>query len=312
LGPTLISSVAFLTWISAYEIFGTTIRRSLGWLRGQISEVPHVEILEEALQKQHVDILQQVELALKMYGDNLIYLALSAIALLLIAWGLWTHREEFNRLFTLSLPFLMSGPVWVLIFVTTLRVTVGRLLGANIMMWATPVFATFALHQMFGRWKRAGVVVVTAILICASVVGILAVYQSPYTLQVSWQVTRQDIEGSRWFTGHAELPASGWFASLGVPAEYGAGGRITLPEHFGYHQSDTLGSLLNNTYLVLGMRQILGSANATLARFTTSTPHLFSTGYVPADFQRLERDSTVHRLYSNGEFDVFWITAEKS
>lgn len=311
LGPTLISSVTFLTWISSYEIFGTTIQRSLGWLRGQISEVPHVEILEETLHKQHMDILQQVELALKMYGDNLIYLVLSGVALAIITWGLWRRRQDINRLFTLSLPFLVSGPAWVLIFVTTLRVTVGRLLGANIMMWATPVFATFALHEMFGRWKRAGVLVVTSILACASVVGILAVYHSPYTLQVSWQVTRQDVEGSRWFATHTELLATGWFASLGVPAAYGAAGRISLPEHFGYHQSETLGSLLSSTYLVLGRRQTLGSADATLSRFTASTPLLFSTGYIPADFQRLERDPTVHRLYSNGEFDVLRITGEK-
>jgi hypothetical protein len=182
------------------------------------------------------------------------------------------------------------------------------------MMWATPVFATFALHEMFGRWKRAGVVAVTSILICASVVGILAVYQSPYTLQVSWQVTRQDVEGSRWFQTHTELPARGWFASLGVPVVstgYGTEGRIVLPEHFGYHQSETLGSLLSSTYLVLGRRQILGSADATLSRFTTSAPRLFSTGYIPADYDRLQRDPTVHRLYSNGELDVFRITAER-
>ena len=30
--PTLICTVTFLTWISAYEIFGTTIRRTLAWL----------------------------------------------------------------------------------------------------------------------------------------------------------------------------------------------------------------------------------------------------------------------------------------
>jgi hypothetical protein len=167
---------------------------------------------------------------------------------------------------------------------------------------------------MLAGWKRAGVAVVTSILVCASVVGILAVYHSPYILQVSWQVTRHDVEGSRWFAAHTELPASAWFASLGVPVVttgYGTEGKIAVPEHFGYQQSEKLGSVLSSTYLVLGRRQTLGSADATLSRFTASTPHLFSTGYIPADFQRLERDPTVHRLYSNGEFDVLRITSEK-
>ncbi len=312
LEPTLISSITFLTWISSAEIFGTTIRRSLFWLRGEIDRVPHVEILEKTLEEQHLDILHQVELVLKMYGDNLIYLALSAIALLIIGWGFWRRRDELKHLFTLSMPFLVSGPVWVLIFFATLRVTVGRLLGANTMMWATPVFAAFALHEMFARWRRAGVLVVTSILICASVVGIFAVYQSPYILQVSWQVTGQDIEGSRWFNTNAQLLGKDWFASLGGPAAYRVAGRISLPEHFGYGQRQTVGASLRwSTYLVVGRRFILGSAHPTLARATTSSPDLFTTGFSPADFERLVLDPTVNRLYSNGELDVFWITAER-
>lgn len=310
--PALICTVTFLTWISAYEIFGTTIGRTLGWLTGAIESVPHVERLERTLEQQGLSIAQQVALALKMYGDNLIYLALSSIALLVVAWGFWRRRDEAKNLFTLCMPFLISGPVWVLIFATTLRVTVGRLLGANIMMWATPVFVAFALYEMFARWKRAGVIVATSILLCVSVVGIFAVYQSPYTLQVSWQVTGQDIEGSRWFSTNAQLPGKGRFASLGVPAGHGATGRGRLPEHFGYGQGQTVGaSLRSSTYLVIARRFILGSAHPTLARATISSPDLFTIGFSPADFQGLVLDPTVNLLYSNGELDVFRITAQR-
>ncbi len=310
--PTLISSVAFLTWISSYEVFGTTIRRSLGWLTGEISQVPHVEMLEHTLEQQHLDVSQQVELALKMYGDNLIYLALSTVALLVIAWGFWHRREEIKGLLTLSLPFLVSGPVWVLIFAATLRVTVGRLLGANIMMWATPPLATFGLYELFGRWKRGGVVLATSILICASVVGIFAVYHSPYILQVGWQVTDRDLQGSHWFTSRARLVRSHWFASLGVPAAYGAEGKISLPDHFGYGLHQTVGaSARGSMYLVLGRRFVLASGDPTLSRATTSSLDLYTTGFRPADFERLESDPTVSALYSNGELDVFWITVER-
>jgi hypothetical protein len=309
LEPTLISSVAFLTWISSYEIFGTAIRRSLAWLRGQISEVPHVEILEETLQKQHMDILQQVELALKMYGDNLIYLALSGIALLLIAWGLWHRRGEVHKLFTLSLPFLVSGPVWVLIFVTTLRVTVGRLLGANIMMWATPVLASFALFEMFGRWKSGGMVVVTSVLTCASVVGIFGVYHSPYILQPSWQITHADVQGSQWFSDHREAETRtavlGEVTSLGMMS-------LRMPDHFAYPQVQILGDLLGRDfYLLINTRFRVASAHPILARTMLSDPALASAGFSESDFVRLEKDTTVDEVYSNGGLDVMWIRATR-
>ena len=306
LEPTLISSVAFLTWISSYEIFGTTIRRSLGWLRGDISEVTHVQILEQTLEKQQLQILQQAELILKMYGDNLIYLLLSGIALLLIAWGWWRRHQEVNRLFTLSLPFLVSGPVWVLIFVTTLRVTVGRLLGANIMMWATPVLASFALFEMFGRWRRAGVVVVTSVLICTSVVGILGVYHSPYILQPSWQITHADVRGSNWFSDHREAETK--TAVLGeVTALWMS---LPMPDHFAYPQVEILGDLLGRDfYLLINTRFRVAPAHPILARTMLSHPGLASSGFSESDFVRLEKDRTVDEVYCNGGLDVMWINA---
>ena len=154
-------------------------------------------------------------------------------------------------------------------------------------------------------------VVVTSVLICTSVLGISTVYHSPSILQVGWQVTGQDIEGSGWFRSHARPRGKGLFASLGVPAAYGAAGRISLPEHFGYGPHRTVGtSLRRSTYLVLGRRFVLGSGHPTLSRATTSSLDLFAIGFSPADFELLKSDPTVSALYSNGEFEVFWITAE--
>ena len=307
--PTLISSVAFFTWISSYEIFGTTIRRSLGWLRRDITEVTHVQILEQTLEKQQLQILQQVELILKMYGDNLIYLLLSGIALVLIAWGLWHRRGEVHKLFTLSLPFLVSGPIWVLIFVTTLRVTVGRLLGANIMMWATPVLASFALFEMFGRWKRAGIIAVTSILLCVSIVGILGVYHSPYILQPSWQTTHADVQGSQWFSDHREAETR--TAVLGEVTSFWMMS-FRMRDHFAYPQVEILGDLLGRDfYLLINTRFRVASAHPILARIMLSDPVLGSSGFSKSDFVRLKEDTTVDEVYSNGGLDVMWIRATR-
>ncbi|HJX36992.1 MAG TPA: hypothetical protein VJ714_00200, partial [Anaerolineae bacterium] len=250
LEPTLIASVAFLTWISSHGIFYKTIWNTLAWLRGEIEGIPRVAEVETLLQTTGLGIGDQFVLALKMYGDNLVYLSLSMAALVIVAKRFLERRAEVRNLSTLSMPFLISGPAWVLIFASTLSVTLGRLLGSNIMMWATPVFAAFALYELFGRWKKAGPVAVTAILLCSSVFGIFGVYHSPFILQTNWQITRQDVEGSRWFVARARPPFDRGFASLGVASTIP--GRFPVPEHFGYREHRTLGeSFPMDTYVVL-------------------------------------------------------------
>jgi hypothetical protein len=311
LEPTLICAVTFLTWISSYVIFDSTIRKIMGWLGGEIRSITHVEAMEQMVRSQGLGVQEQVALGLKMYGDNLVYLSLSAIALAMIAWRFLRREDEVKKLSVLSMPFLVSGPVWVLIFAATTYVTVGRLLGANIMMWATPVFAAFALYELFGGLKRVRITAVTSALVCASVVGIFGVYHSPYILQVSWQVTRQDLQGSEWLSTHADLDSPQRFASLGVPAGFGGEGRIQIPDHFGRPRYLTLGSLGLNIHLLVAQRFRLGTTHPGLARATTSPPGLFRSGFTPADFQRLDRDPAVSRTYSNGELDVYQITAEQ-
>lgn len=309
LEPVLICTVTFLTWISAYEIFGTTIRRTLGWLTREIEVIPHVATLERTLEQQGLSIFQQAELALKMYGDNLIYLVLCGIALIIVAWSFWRRRYEGSKVFGLSMPFLISGPVWVLIFATTLRVTVGRLLGANIMMWATPVLAGFALYELFRRRKKAGPVLATAILTVSSVVGIFGVYHSPYILQPSWQTTTAGVRGSQWFLEHRRPRSDA--SVLGEMTGWGAS-TFGMPQHFAYEHIELLGSLLQRDfYLLINSRFRMAPEDPTLAGRLVSDPKMADADFNTADFARLQQDSSVHRTYVNGDLEMMWVSAER-
>lgn len=307
LEPTLIASVAFLTWISSHAIFHKTIWNTLGWLRGEIEGIPRVAEVETLFQTTGLGIGDQFVLALKMYGDNLVYLSLSMVALVIVAKRFLGKRTEVKNLSILSMPFLISGPAWVLIFASTLSVTLGRLLGSNIMMWATPVFAAFALYELFGRWKRAGLAAVAAILLSSSVVGIFGVYHSPYILQTNWQVTRQEVDGSGWFLKHARLPFGGGFASLGFVSM--APGRVAVPQHFGYSTHQMLGeSFPLDTYLLLSEPFRQSSTGARLPRAMINPSARLRVD--EREFQQLARDRSVSKLYSNGELDVFLVRAE--
>jgi hypothetical protein len=302
--PSLIASVAFLTWISSHAIFYKTIWNTLWWLKGEIQIMPRVAEVEFILQGAGLSVEDQVVLGLKLYGDSLVYLLLSGIALLIVAWRFLGHRREVRNLSILSMPFLISGPAWVLIFATTMSVTIGRLLGSNVMMWATPVFAAFALYEIFAKWKRARVLAVTAILLLASVIGGAAVYHSPYVLQASWHITEQDIHGVRWVISRAADQVQRLdYANLDVPFMFV--GRVRLPDHFGYHEQQTLGrSLGRDALLLLTERSKMTSSDPVLQQLRLSDPKI---KLVATDFQRVERDPTVSRLYSSGEFEVLGV-----
>lgn len=305
--PTLIASVAFLTWISSHGIFYKTIWNTLGWLKGEIEAIPRVQEVETMFQTTGLGIADQVVLALKMYGDNLVYLLLSFVALLVVAWRFLGGRSEVKNLSILSLPFLVSGPAWVLIFASTLSVTLGRLLGSNVMMWSTPVFAAFALHELFAARKRAGTVAVTAILLCTSVVGIVGVYHSPFILQTNWQVTRQETEGTTWFHRHASPPFQGAFASLGITST--VPGRLHIPDHFGYATQEMLGeSFPVDTYLLLAESFRQSSTRADLPSAMLAPATRLRADEM--DLRQLESDHSLRKVYSNGELDIFAIEAK--
>lgn len=306
--PALIAGITFFAWISTFGLFGAAIRTTFQWLQGEIEHVPRVTEIQSMFASQGLSLFDQIILALRLYGDNLAYLVLSVVALMVIAHGFLHRQENVKNLFILSVPFVVSGPVWVLIFVTTLQVTLGRLLGSNVMMWATPVLAAFSLHEVLTK-TRVRVVIVAATLLCASVVAMLGVYHSPFVRQVSWQITRMDIAGTNWFTVHQEPETP--FATLGVPPAY-ALSSVEIPEHFNYQEQSALGtSFERDTYLLMAERFKAAALHPALSGAMINDPRLARPGFTYEDFNQLGHDRSIGRIYTNGEFDIYLIRSQR-
>jgi hypothetical protein len=303
--PVLISLVTFLMWISAFAIFGRSVRYTLGWLSGELQELPRVAEIQSLFATQGLGILQQVELAMKMYGDNLVYLMLSFVALIIVFREFLHRKSEVRKLFILSAAFLTSGPAWIGVFVATLQITVGRLIGSNFMMWAAPVLAGFALHRVLEKTARLRVFLATSTFFCAAVVAVFGVYHSPFMLQPSWQILLADAHGTDWFLTYNDPDDP--VVAIGVPPAY-ASSSVEIPEHFGYDAHSTLGaSFEENTYLLLTERFRIASLHPVLSRVMISDPRLARPGFNRQDFDQLVRDPSVDKLYTNGELDAFLI-----
>ena len=303
LDPALISVVTFFLWISYFAVLGSGVQRIFNWITGEMPVVARTGELQTIIGRGLWEIL---ELTFKMYGQNLILIILSLLAVWVITRRFLQHRSEFRNLFSLSFILMICGLAYFIMSIGLGLVTWGRLLGANIGLWAAPVLAGFILYELFRNDKvpkTIGVMAVLVILTLSSAIGIFSIYRSPWILQPNWQITYADISGANWVSEYRELEIP--VTEMGWVQAYP---QVEIPDHFGYPEHETLGeSIDKDTYLIIAERFKQASDDPILSeRGMMSPPIIASPGFNEDDFARIEIDQSVNKLYSNGEFEIFF------
>lgn len=301
--PALISIAVFFTWFMSFTVFDSAASRFFyKWYANNVDDIPRFNELDTVSKLEPFD---QMLLVFKMYGDQFIYLALSLIAVFIIFKNFKNRKTEYKKLFTLSFLLLVSGPVYALIFYSVGMTTIGRLAGANTVLWITPVLSGFALYYIFSNNSRSrfvNVCLVTFILISTSVLSISTVYRSPWIYQPNMQITNMDISGFGWAANYGVQESKVGY--LGWPAGYHP---IFIPKHFGYQDFNSIGEYIQqDTAFILTKRFRLAAENPTLKNSSVVPPGLSAQGFDRVDFERLREDATIDWIYMNGEFDVFY------
>ena len=300
LNPALISFITFFLWISYFAVLGSTVRRVFRWVGGEASVVARAGELEPVF---GLGPWGFFKLLLKMYGHDLIFVILSLIVLAIIIRYFLQRRNEVGNLFILSLLFLTSSIIYIILAMSLGLVTWGRILGANIGMWAAPVLASFGLYEMFRRPKIpkvTGIAAVAIILFSASTIGVFSVYRSPWISQPNWQVTQMDMRGSEWFSSHKLSDFA--FAPMGWIGGYYY---FKMPEHFGYPEHKIVGDVIEkNTYIVLTERFKQASEEPALKEWMNIPDCFAKPGFNREDFVRIKEDPSVNEVYTNKEFEV--------
>lgn len=298
--PILISFITFFMWISSLNLLGNR----LSYLQTSIFEPyesRHFVGLMEITNR--LEWIEVVEYNLKMYGDTIIYIILASIAGAIIIKRILNKEKGTRYLFMLFMFFLICIPIEYYFFIVVGSETPGRMLNLLYMMTIAPVLVGFVLYELFKNKKRA--VAITAVIIILTLtfsVSVFSVYHSPWTFSVSWHITNMDIEGSKWFTAHRNSTLE--FDAFG---NYYLPGKKVIPEHFNYSSHEMLGeSLAKNCYVVANKRCKLANADPMVAK---ARINILGGGFNEADFDKLENDPSVAKLYSNGEFDTFYVYA---
>lgn len=327
MNPALISFIMLFLWSSSFVVFDMSIANAWSWLRGEAINVPFIDSAQGLIFP--LGFQEVILMALKIYGDNMAVGLLSVIAALLIIRRAWRKEADMAQpLLAVGLS-LVSGILAIVLFFTILSISVGRLLSLNYAMWIMPVLVGFILYELFGKRLKIRVVGVTAILVIISIVGIFGLYRTPFVNQPSPHLTYSDMAGNDWVVARAKpmytVTSMGFYFDATadllsyeprtiegklVFLNYRADDPDTgIPEHFGYSENDNLGSSIVERFVIItkGFRDVsimLNQPDNTMYSTTTLGDPRFNE----RDFNQLELDSTVARLYSNQGTDVYYVS----
>jgi hypothetical protein len=260
----------------------------------------------------------------RIYGGNLIYIILALLSILVLIKKFQTNL--------LSLIYLY-GPIATLglgvIAFFLLRVSFGpQRLIVHIIILCTP-FVGFLLYEFLKRMchsqavyflKIMAICSVLFLLVVVSVNGAARLYSSPYIYLDNGQITRTEMAGMDNFihnkntsmniTGMKVMP--GQFSLLLLTPKELVGRQDVItprgmireelqpPWHFGYDNYSSLGYWLSqDTYMVLTDRD--------KSVYKDIYPSMAELRFVPQDFERLNYDSSIDYVYSNGNLNVYFI-----
>jgi len=162
------------------------------------------------------------------------------------------------------------------------------------------------------------VILVIFVIFCLFLGGVLNLYPSPYNLTPNYQTTWSEVTGMAFIYEHRDVNvplsgitlAPGRFAYVLLTPEERTVQRLPIyldqavaaPWHFGYDRYPSISFVYDEeTDLVIKQQDKVIYVNY--------FPDIAQFRYTNLDFERLNDDSGVALLYSNGGFDYWRVTA---
>lgn len=294
---------------------GQVVRRLLTRSEGQSQFESYTATVSET-SPALVDI---VVVALADYGITAVFLVLGGLYVLKLLADVWRGRGDELRTFEIAfaVAFVFFSMLSVLFLLFDLVVGWGRVL--TFVRFFGVLLVGLLFHQLYQRAGARGIVTGLLVISLASVAafGTTDLYHSPMKATASHQVTESDVDGATWVLDHRdrytphvdqgiELYRFGdmyYGTNKSEPRQRVQPQTPLPPRRFGYANNSTLGaSYEEEHYLVV------------TERGREFYPEMYPTyrnswRFYPSDYERLERDGNVLRLYDNGPFDFYLVRA---
>ena len=336
LGMVMILSIAFVAWSFSFTAITRSFSSVVRWLLGEQDRASAAGEALDMLQIAQLPLGDLLGILFNSFGVPVLLLGLACGfgAVLFLA-----NRRDWRRL--PHLHFTFGG-----MFLAALVVTVGMFLISSserhpirllriLVMLAICALAWWAWEAVFrrggaGPWpvlsgsiRRGAGAGLAAFLLVLIGVGQMNVYAHPRNGQPNPQVTRTEVAGMAWLTANRQAP----FKQASILPNYvprfeaylqGYDGRrsgrvnwweeeIWLPSHFYKAPGDCMAAIAPGETTYLALSEAGRVAPLRFPEAVRSLAHV----YTAADWQALDADRSVSKLYDNGAFDV-WMTNKEA
>jgi hypothetical protein len=322
--PLLLELAVFVPWVATRDWFQTNLN-AFWYQVTNLSGSGQVEKTGTDLGKAGLDALGIVVIGVKLYGELLIFATLASLGIFLLVRQLRSGDQDHSkfRLLLMGVLFLFTCLFYVAFFVGIPgagAISAQRLL-VYIDVACIPLVA-FALWELSSRAKLRQMAwcAASGLIIMAAVLNVAAHYASPYIIRPGEHITQADIDGMTWYLEEKDpLVYAIYIASptnrfaeriLGMTTTDSREDvkhiNFQFRDHFGYFNSDG-----SDNYTTVGEQygaDIYGSINK-YDKMAYQTVWLDLDRFNDSDFERLEQDPTVDRIYSNGATDCVFITS---
>ncbi|CAD6490808.1 MAG: hypothetical protein ANIMEMIM_00020 [Candidatus Argoarchaeum ethanivorans] len=315
INPSLILVVIWFTWFSVHSAFAGTVRTTWNWLVYQIGTTTAMEFAD-ILAKAELSLPELVELVLKMWGHAVIYCLVAAVISVLVWKRFLSPRGRIDAWqFSFSCLFIVFGVLLFIAFFSR-AIWVDYCREMRYVIFAATILNGLCLYSLFHNWHRKiGIFIISLLLIASATIGVFNTFPSPIVVEANSQITEMEMTGMGWFFEYRSeslliddrgVPQIRFWAALHGVATPHPNIRCyppdSPPDHFGYLENVAYGeSYTEDRYYV----------DCKLSRiiYPEMAPEYKSLWKItPEDFYRLDNDdSSVSKLYSNGELWVYYV-----
>jgi hypothetical protein len=321
----MISLFSLVLWIWAHvDVWNGAMISVAGWFYNTgLSPQSMTVAAQESFNKLGWGLLEQLQLFIKIYGHDLIFLVLSIFASIMVIRRVFARKDKFQEVFSYSLFFLPVVTILLIDLVRPLTIlTSGRLHSLLIVMF--PVLVGVALEKLRNASMKGNIenaaglslkkfikaVTIGLILSACSLIGIFSLYNSPYIYQPFSGISHTTFAGEAWLVqnGNPDINMLSIYAAPPhriATALWGAdGGNYMQTDvkgidyHFGYDSQQMLGeSYTGDRYLfiVSSDKRLYDELWPQVGRLNLD------------DFAKLEGDISVSHIYSSKEAQNYYI-----
>ena len=312
--------ILFLPWILSFRHYQQRLSNLVESLTSPSDMVSPLTVVEDTASRLDIQGVELAKLVFKSMGDDLIFCFVAFILLVLYVlrsrsnYRLYLASHEMRTLLSV---FSLVGIIYVL-YLSGISGSLSYFQPGRIISYhqvVTPLLAAYFFYNLLksNRISKYGKSALLLLFIVAtSLISISSLYASDYTADQNWGVMGVNVQGMSWFVQHKSEDIDN-IRILVLPTRYSSAvigdnesrnrwdlHSVPVSDHFNYTNNTYLGeNYEKNKYFPFFKYEKIVYTNV------WENVERFNYG----DFELLEKDKSVFKLYSNGEYTTYYVSS---